>query len=113
MLYTLLNYIFNGRTRKQEVRTKARVEIDILGSLSHPNVVRVFEVYEGRPETVIITELLSGGELFEKVSNPEFMLTEAEGAQFVKQICQGMAYIHDQVRLRNHWLRTYVIHCIT
>ena len=85
------------RTRKQEIRDKVRAEVDILQRLQHDRIVRILEVFEGKPETIIITEVLSGGELFEKVSSTEFTLAEAEGAQFVKQICQGVAYIHHHV----------------
>ena len=61
------------------------------------HIVKLHEVYEGKLETIIVTEILTGGELFEKVSTPEFVLTEAECSQFVKQICEGVSYIHEQV----------------
>lgn len=82
------------KTRKQEVRDKVRAEIEILDILRHDRIVQILEVFEGKPETIIITEVLSGGELFEKVVSTDFTLTEAEGAHFVKQICQGVEYMH-------------------
>ena len=70
-----------------------------MNSLHNPRIVNFVEVYEGKVETVIVTEYLSGGELFEKVSSEDFSLTELEGSEFVSQICQGVSYLHDQVNL--------------
>jgi serine/threonine protein kinase len=39
-------------------------EIEILRHISHPNVVRILEVYETPRKYYIVTELLQGGELF-------------------------------------------------
>ena len=72
-------------------------EISILNSLHNPHIVNFVEVYEGRTETVIITEYLAGGELFEKVSSEDFPLTELECIAFISQICHGVSYLHDQV----------------
>ena len=74
-------------------------EISIMNSLHSPHVVNFVEVFDGRTETVIVTEYLSGGELFEKVSSEEFHLTERECIAFISQVCSGVAYLHDQVSL--------------
>ena len=46
---------------------------------------------------IILTELLSGGELFEKVAADNFELTEAEVVVFMRGITEGAKYIHQQV----------------
>ena len=46
---------------------------------------------------IILTELLSGGELFEKVAADNFELTEAEVVVFMREIAEGARYIHQQV----------------
>ena len=76
-------------------------EISLLSSLSDPRIVNFVDVYEGKNETVIVTEYLSGGELFEKVSSDDFHLTELECITFISQICHGVAYLHDNVRNSN------------
>ena len=48
---------------------------------------------------IILTELLSGGELFEKVAADNFELTEAEVVVFMREITEGARYIHQQVLL--------------
>ena len=40
-------------------------EINILKSLDHPNVVKVYEYFEDEKRFFIVTEICSGGELFD------------------------------------------------
>ena len=39
---------------------------------------------------------IQGGELFERVIDEDFVLTERTCAVFMKQICEGMDYIHSK-----------------
>lgn len=39
---------------------------------------------------------VQGGELFERVIDDDFVLTEKACAVFMKQICEGMEYIHSR-----------------
>jgi len=42
-------------------------EIDTLRSLDHPNIVKVFEYFEDERNFYIVTESISGGELFDEI----------------------------------------------
>lgn len=46
--------------------------------------------------TLHVTHSINGGELFERVIDDEFKLTEKSCTMFVKQICEGVAFIHSQ-----------------
>lgn len=37
---------------------------------------------------------ISGGELFERVINDDFILTEKACIMFMRQICEGIAFMH-------------------
>jgi calcium-dependent protein kinase len=50
---------------KEKVRLK--YEIDILKNLDHPNIVRLFEVFEDKTSIYLVTELCTGGELFDVI----------------------------------------------
>ena len=44
-----------------------RAEVEILRSINHPNIVRLFEVYESPSRIYIVMELFTGGELFDRI----------------------------------------------
>ena len=66
----------------------------ILQKLSHPQIISFVIAYETPGEVIFIMEYLDGGELFEKVADEEFSLTEADCCSFLKQICRGVEYLH-------------------
>lgn len=39
---------------------------------------------------------ITGGELFERVVADDFTLTERDCILFIRQICEGVAYMHSQ-----------------
>ena len=46
-------------------RTRLKYEIDILKNLTHPNIVRLFEIYETGSALFLVTEYCEGTELFD------------------------------------------------
>lgn len=72
-----------------------RREIAILFSLDHPNIVRLFEVYEEAKYFHLVTEYCSGGELFDKlVSSGHYQ--EAEAASLLRKVLGAVAYLHSR-----------------
>ncbi|XP_029354624.1 death-associated protein kinase 2a isoform X2 [Echeneis naucrates] len=68
-------------------------EVYILRQIQHPNIVTLHDVYENRTDVVLILELVSGGELFDFLAQKE-SLSEEEATQFIKQILEGVNYLH-------------------
>ncbi|EHB01303.1 Death-associated protein kinase 1 [Heterocephalus glaber] len=50
-------------------------------------------VYESKTEVILILELVAGGELFDFLAEKE-SLTEEEATEFLKQILNGVYYLH-------------------
>ncbi|KAI3377881.1 hypothetical protein L3Q82_008462, partial [Scortum barcoo] len=75
--------------RREEIER----EVDILQQIQHPNIVTLHDVYENRTDVVLILELVSGGELFDFLAQKE-SLSEEEATQFIKQILEGVNYLH-------------------
>lgn len=46
---------------------RIRYEIDLLKNLTHPNILRLFEVFEDENNIYLITEYCNGGELFDAI----------------------------------------------
>lgn len=59
----------------------------------HPNIVNVHEVLRDEQHTYLVMELLSGGELFERIRECR-RFTEKEAALFFKQIVQAVHHMH-------------------
>ncbi|XP_028297518.1 death-associated protein kinase 2a isoform X2 [Gouania willdenowi] len=75
--------------RREEIER----EVNILQQIQHPNIVTLHDVYENRTDVVLILELVSGGELFDFLAQKE-SLSEEEATQFIKQILEGVNYLH-------------------
>ncbi|CAF2100855.1 hypothetical protein BRARA_E02438 [Brassica rapa] len=68
-------------------------EIRTLKMLKHPNIVRLHEVLASKTKINMVMELVTGGELFDKiVSNGK--LTETEGRKMFQQLIDGISYCH-------------------
>ena len=82
------------KTVKKKDKKCAKAEIELLKTLSSPHVIAFIEAFESTKNIVMITEYLDGGELFERVIDEDFQLAESDCCFFMKQICQGMEYLH-------------------
>ncbi|XP_014785560.1 myosin light chain kinase, smooth muscle isoform X2 [Octopus bimaculoides] len=82
--------------RGMQGRKDIRNEIDIMKSLRHPRLLQMYDAYERRDKFCLILELVSGGELFERVINEDFYLTERACVIFLRQICEGVEFIHSK-----------------
>ncbi|OMJ68268.1 hypothetical protein SteCoe_34334 [Stentor coeruleus] len=68
-------------------------EVDTLKILDHPNIIRVIEIIEDTSKLNIVTELCTGGELFERILNSR-QFTENTAASYMFQILSGLIHIH-------------------
>lgn len=69
--------------------------MDILREIQHPNIITLHDIFENKTDVVLILELVSGGELFDFLAEKE-SLTEEEATQFLKQILDGVHYLHSK-----------------
>jgi len=68
-------------------------EIDIMKQLDHPNVLKLFEVFETDEIIALIMELVNGGELFYKIVE-KGNYSEKDAASIVTQMIRGVEYLH-------------------
>lgn len=81
--------------RRREDRDDVRREIEIMSQLQHKRLLQLYDAFDdGAQEMCLVTELVEGGELFERIVNDDFELTEKKAAIFVRQICEGVEYMH-------------------
>uniref|UniRef100_A0A674M9M6 non-specific serine/threonine protein kinase n=1 Tax=Takifugu rubripes TaxID=31033 RepID=A0A674M9M6_TAKRU len=82
-------------SRRGVKREEIEREVDILQQIQHPNIVALHDVFENRTDVILILELVSGGELFDFLAQKE-SLSEEEATQFIKQILDGVEYLHSK-----------------
>ncbi|EIW78367.1 Pkinase-domain-containing protein, partial [Coniophora puteana RWD-64-598 SS2] len=68
-------------------------EIIMMRLMEHPNVLRIYDVYEGDTELYLVLEYVEGGELFDFLVN-RGRLPMLEALAFFKQIIYGLNYAH-------------------
>ena len=69
-------------------------EARMLASLSHPNLLRIFEVELDKEEPFIVTELLTGDDLY-RLWKKGKRLSIKQGRQLAKQIASALAALHE------------------
>ena len=70
-------------------------QINILKSLDHPNIIKVYEFYLTDKYIYIINELCTGGELFNKIVEVKYF-TESTACFIMRQLLSAVAYCHDK-----------------
>ncbi|XP_022054361.2 serine/threonine-protein kinase DCLK2 isoform X2 [Acanthochromis polyacanthus] len=68
-------------------------ELSLLGSLCHPRVVRLFAHHHTHTHSYLVMELVSGGDLFEAISD-RGKFSEAEAGLMVSDVSEALNYIH-------------------
>ncbi|XP_077393191.1 myosin light chain kinase, smooth muscle [Festucalex cinctus] len=77
-------------------KDSVRQEIGIMNSLHHPKLVQCVDAFEGKSDIVVVLEMISGGELFERIIDEDFELSEREVIKYMLQIVDGVGFIHKQ-----------------
>lgn len=73
-----------------EFLKELRNEIEILRDLDHPNIVKLYEIFDYRGQMSLILELCSGGDLWTRVPYPE-----KECAKIIKKLSSAVAHLHN------------------
>ncbi|KAL1022698.1 hypothetical protein UPYG_G00031200 [Umbra pygmaea] len=110
------------KARSQKEKEVVKNEIQVMNQLNHANLIQLYAAYESRTDIILIMEYVDGGELFDRIiddvcSVDEFdslpclhsvdggelfdriidenhNLTELDTVLFIKQICEGLQYMH-------------------
>ena len=72
-------------------------EINIMIKLDHPNIIKLYEVYETDSCINIIMELCTGGELFDRIidnTDNGKLFSEKQAAEIFKQMMSAINYCH-------------------
>ena len=69
-----------------------RTEIEILKICQHPNIIRLYDIFENIDYIYIIMEYCPGGDLFSYLENRNFKVSEERAAILMKKMCDAVFY---------------------
>jgi len=70
-------------------------ELELVRSLDHPNIMRLYPLYQDSQNFYVISDLYSGGDLLEYLCR-NLKLPEADAAYVFTQVLHGIRYIHSK-----------------
>lgn len=83
-------------TSTNEEKALLKKEIDVVNNLHHKNILRLHDAYEDEDEMVTVHEFISGPEVFEKICEPGYQMTEEQVKKYMKDVCEAVRHMHDR-----------------
>jgi calcium/calmodulin-dependent protein kinase I len=68
-------------------------ELDMLRNMHHKHIVKFVDGFESRDKYYIVTELATGGELFDRICE-QGKFTEKDAAETIRQVLSAVDYLH-------------------
>lgn len=69
-------------------------EIEILRICQHPNIIRLYDVFENADDFYIVMEYCKGGDLFSYLEERSFKITESRAACIIYKLATSLFYLH-------------------
>jgi len=69
-------------------------EVDILKQVKHPNIIKLKELFESPQKLYLVMELVTGGELFDKIVE-KGSYSEKDASFVMRQIIDACRYLHE------------------
>lgn len=76
-------------------RAKFLKEANTIANLSHPNIIKIYDIFEENATAYYAMEYISGGSLADMLKKePEQRLSEVEVLHYIRQVAGALNYIH-------------------
>ena len=69
-------------------------ELEIMKISQHPNLIKLYDIFENEEEINIIMEYCEGGDLFGYLEKRDFTLKEPQAALLIYKIASAIFYLH-------------------
>jgi len=97
------------RCQNEKEREETMKEVGFLKKIRHPNVVSLIDVIEDRNAVYVVTELLNGGDLLDRIQEGAF--SEAQVLYFAEKVLSILVDIHkDGISHRDLKLENFMLH---
>uniref|UniRef100_A0A915LG35 Protein kinase domain-containing protein n=1 Tax=Meloidogyne javanica TaxID=6303 RepID=A0A915LG35_MELJA len=85
------------KIRKDTDFEKVEKEVNIMTQMRHKCIAQIYDAFAtDSNDVILIMEIVQGGELFDRVADDSYILTEMAVALIMFQICEAIRYIHSQ-----------------
>uniref|UniRef100_A0AC34QJZ2 Protein kinase domain-containing protein n=1 Tax=Panagrolaimus sp. JU765 TaxID=591449 RepID=A0AC34QJZ2_9BILA len=83
------------RLKRDADKKQVEKEVSFMTRMRHKCIAQIYDAFVASAnEVVLIMEIVHGGELFDRVVEENYILTETAVAMIVYQICEAIRYIH-------------------
>jgi len=94
------SHVSMGTTGSRETvirfREKFLKEARSIAALTHPNIVRIIDVFEDNGTAYYVMEYCTGGSLSDIIKQHPSGLKEADALHYIRQVASALQYIHSQ-----------------
>ena len=77
----------------EQEKESINTEIEILNLIDHPNIVKLYDVFESEKYICLVIELMGGGELFDLIHEQK-RLPEEQAQEIIKILIDSVRYCH-------------------
>ena len=85
--------VINRSSLSPPLKRALQREVDILRDFNHPNILRLIETYSTDQKYYLVTEILEGGELFDRIVEKS-SYSESDARDLSKMLIQALEYCH-------------------
>jgi len=85
--------IIDKTTLESDDQMALQTEVEILSQIDHPNIVKLYEIYDEKTRFNMVMELMTGGELFDRIVEKE-SYSEKEAADTIRPVVDALRYCH-------------------
>ena len=90
-----IKIIDKEQLQREHMEEQLKREIAVMKLLDHENVVKLFEVLQTQRHIYLVLELVTGGELFDRIVAAK-RFDEKTARNFFQQLILGLYYCHTQ-----------------
>uniref|UniRef100_A0A915C9A3 Protein kinase domain-containing protein n=1 Tax=Parascaris univalens TaxID=6257 RepID=A0A915C9A3_PARUN len=85
------------KIRRDADRAQVEKEVAIMTQMRHPRIAQIYDAFSTPDNDIILVmEVVRGGELFDRVVDDNYILTEMAVVMIVCQLCEAVSYIHSK-----------------
>ena len=80
--------------KADDLMAAVRAEVQVVRTVRHPGIVKFIETCRDGASLCVVTEALTGGDLFQKVKEDGAPLTEAAAREVFAQVAMALEHLH-------------------